>query len=126
MVQPVDVVKCSPLSRPACDRNAIFTPSQLSTTKTVDGKSTFLHILIKSLSQHFPDVLGFAKDLTTVTLAAKGEHTSHTLNTRTYPPNQTRYPEHHTLNLHNPKPEHRTTPLPPNIILSLYPCVSSQ
>ena len=28
---------------------------QLNSTKTVDGKSTFLHILAKSLSQHFPD-----------------------------------------------------------------------
>ncbi|KAG5832163.1 hypothetical protein ANANG_G00288180 [Anguilla anguilla] len=45
--------------------------TELGTTKTVDGKSTFLHILVKSLSQHFPDVLGFAKDLTTVSLAAK-------------------------------------------------------
>ncbi|KAJ8345027.1 hypothetical protein SKAU_G00292200 [Synaphobranchus kaupii] len=45
--------------------------TELSTTKTVDGKSTFLHILVKSLSQHFPAVLGFAKDLTTVSLAAK-------------------------------------------------------
>ncbi|KAI1883937.1 hypothetical protein AGOR_G00221220 [Albula goreensis] len=45
--------------------------TELSTTKTVDGKSTFLHILVKSLSHHFPDVLGFAKDLTTVPLAAK-------------------------------------------------------
>ncbi|XP_061079298.1 delphilin [Conger conger] len=48
--------------------------TELSTTKTVDGKSTFLHILIKSLSQHFPNVLGFAKDLTTVSLAAKVNH----------------------------------------------------
>lgn len=45
---------------------------QLSTTKTVDGKSTFLHILVKSLCQHFPDVLDFSKDLTMVPLAAKG------------------------------------------------------
>ncbi|XP_029102817.1 delphilin [Scleropages formosus] len=45
--------------------------TELSTTKTVDGKSTFLHILAKSLSQHFPELLGFAKDLTTVPLAAK-------------------------------------------------------
>lgn len=44
---------------------------QLSTTKTVDGKSTFLHILVKSLCQHFPDVLDFSKDLTMVPLAAK-------------------------------------------------------
>lgn len=47
-------------------------PPQLSTTKTVDGKSTFLHILVKSLCQHFPDVLDFSKDLTMVPLAAKG------------------------------------------------------
>ncbi|MGH0155413.1 UNVERIFIED_CONTAM: hypothetical protein FKN15_029488 [Acipenser sinensis] len=46
--------------------------TELSTTKTVDGKSTFLHILAKSLGQHFPELLGFAKDLTTVPLAAKG------------------------------------------------------
>lgn len=46
---------------------------QLSTTKTVDGKSTFLHILVKSLCHHFPDVLDFSKDLTMVPLAAKGE-----------------------------------------------------
>ncbi|MBN3303889.1 GRD2I protein, partial [Amia calva] len=45
--------------------------TELSTTKTVDGKSTFLHILAKSLGQHFPELLGFAKDLTTVPLAAK-------------------------------------------------------
>uniref|UniRef100_A0A668RYM9 Glutamate receptor, ionotropic, delta 2 (Grid2) interacting protein, a n=1 Tax=Oreochromis aureus TaxID=47969 RepID=A0A668RYM9_OREAU len=38
--------------------------TELSTTKTVDGKSTFLHILVKSLCQHFPDVLDFSKDLT--------------------------------------------------------------
>lgn len=49
---------------------------QLSTTKTVDGKSTFLHILVKSLCQHFPDVLDFSKDLTMVPLAAKGGHIS--------------------------------------------------
>uniref|UniRef100_A0A3Q3QDQ3 Glutamate receptor, ionotropic, delta 2 (Grid2) interacting protein, a n=1 Tax=Monopterus albus TaxID=43700 RepID=A0A3Q3QDQ3_MONAL len=30
--------------------------TELSATKTVDGKSTFLHILVKSLCQHFPDV----------------------------------------------------------------------
>lgn len=48
-------------------------PLQLSTTKTVDGKSTFLHILVKSLCQHFPDVLDFSKDLTMVSLAAKGK-----------------------------------------------------
>lgn len=45
---------------------------QLSTTKTVDGKSTFLHILAKSLCQHFPELLNFSRDLTTVPLAAKG------------------------------------------------------
>uniref|UniRef100_A0A803VR02 Grid2 interacting protein n=1 Tax=Ficedula albicollis TaxID=59894 RepID=A0A803VR02_FICAL len=45
--------------------------TELNTTKTVDGKSTFLHILAKSLSQHFPELLGFAKDLPTVPLAAK-------------------------------------------------------
>lgn len=45
---------------------------QLSTTKTVDGKSTFLHILVKSLCQHFPEVLDFSKDLTMVAPAAKG------------------------------------------------------
>ncbi|CAK6964781.1 delphilin [Scomber scombrus] len=44
---------------------------ELSTTKTVDGKSTFLHILVKSLCHHFPDVLDFSKDLTMVPLAAK-------------------------------------------------------
>uniref|UniRef100_A0A3B4DPZ8 Glutamate receptor, ionotropic, delta 2 (Grid2) interacting protein, a n=1 Tax=Pygocentrus nattereri TaxID=42514 RepID=A0A3B4DPZ8_PYGNA len=43
----------------------------LSTTKTVDGKSTFLHILAKSLCQHFPELLSFAADLITVPLAAK-------------------------------------------------------
>lgn len=47
-------------------------PPQLSTTKTVDGKSTFLHILVKSLCHHFPDVLDFSKDLTMVPLAVKG------------------------------------------------------
>lgn len=47
-------------------------PLQLNSTKTVDGKSTFLHILAKSLSQHFPELLGFAQDLPTVPLAAKG------------------------------------------------------
>uniref|UniRef100_A0A8C3AIC4 Grid2 interacting protein n=1 Tax=Cyclopterus lumpus TaxID=8103 RepID=A0A8C3AIC4_CYCLU len=45
--------------------------TELSTTKTVDGKSTFLHILVKSLCHHFPDVLDFSKDLTTVPLAVK-------------------------------------------------------
>ncbi|XP_072560998.1 delphilin isoform X1 [Paramormyrops kingsleyae] len=45
--------------------------TELSTTKTVDGKWTFLHVLAKSLSQHFPELLGFAKDLPTVSLAAK-------------------------------------------------------
>ncbi|XP_018610065.2 delphilin isoform X1 [Scleropages formosus] len=45
--------------------------TELSTTKTVDGKSTFLHILAKSLNLHFPDLLGFAKELPTVPLAAK-------------------------------------------------------
>ncbi|XP_034049435.1 LOW QUALITY PROTEIN: delphilin [Thalassophryne amazonica] len=45
--------------------------TELSTTKTVDGKSTFLHILAKSLCQHFPDLLNFSRDLTTVPLAAK-------------------------------------------------------
>uniref|UniRef100_A0A3Q1JKJ8 Glutamate receptor, ionotropic, delta 2 (Grid2) interacting protein, a n=1 Tax=Anabas testudineus TaxID=64144 RepID=A0A3Q1JKJ8_ANATE len=45
--------------------------TELSTTKTVDGKSTFLHILVKSLCQHFPDVLDFSKDLTMVPFAAK-------------------------------------------------------
>lgn len=55
---------------------AAFTDSspfvQLSTTKTVDGKSTFLHILAKSLCQHFPELLNFSRDLVTVPLAAKG------------------------------------------------------
>ncbi|XP_055746241.1 delphilin isoform X5 [Salvelinus fontinalis] len=45
--------------------------TELSTTKTVDGKSTFLHILAKSLCQHFPELLNFARDLATVPLAAK-------------------------------------------------------
>ncbi|NXJ94672.1 GRD2I protein, partial [Corythaixoides concolor] len=45
--------------------------TELNTTKTVDGKSTFLHILAKSLSQHFPELLGFSQDLPTVPLAAK-------------------------------------------------------
>ncbi|XP_069503456.1 delphilin isoform X2 [Ambystoma mexicanum] len=45
--------------------------TELNTTKTADGKSTFLHVLAKSLSQHFPELLGFAKDLPTVPLAAK-------------------------------------------------------
>lgn len=49
-----------------------FLLAQLSTTKTVDGKSTFLHILAKSLCQHFPELLNFSRDLTTVPLAAKG------------------------------------------------------
>ncbi|XP_014878068.1 delphilin, partial [Poecilia latipinna] len=45
--------------------------TELSTTKTVDGKSTFLHILAKSLSQHFPELLSFPRELLTVPLAAK-------------------------------------------------------
>ncbi|XP_051523794.1 delphilin isoform X3 [Myxocyprinus asiaticus] len=45
--------------------------TELNTTKTVDGKSTFLHILAKSLCQHFPELLGFARDLITVPVAAK-------------------------------------------------------
>lgn len=45
--------------------------TELNTTKTADGKSTFLHILAMSLSQHFPELLSFAKDLPTVPLAAK-------------------------------------------------------
>ena len=45
---------------------------KLSTTKTVDGKSTFLHVLAKSLCQHFPELINFNRDLTTVPLAAKG------------------------------------------------------
>ncbi|XP_043110340.1 delphilin isoform X2 [Puntigrus tetrazona] len=45
--------------------------TELNTTKTVDGKSTFLHILAKSLCQHFPELLDFARDLITVPLAAK-------------------------------------------------------
>ncbi|XP_077357714.1 delphilin isoform X2 [Festucalex cinctus] len=45
--------------------------NELSTTKTVDGKSTFLHILAKSLCEHFPELLNFSRDLTTVPLAAK-------------------------------------------------------
>uniref|UniRef100_A0A3Q3DQQ7 Glutamate receptor, ionotropic, delta 2 (Grid2) interacting protein, b n=1 Tax=Hippocampus comes TaxID=109280 RepID=A0A3Q3DQQ7_HIPCM len=45
--------------------------TELSTTKTVDGKSTFLHILAKSLCQHFPELLNFSRDLPTVPLAAK-------------------------------------------------------
>ncbi|KAE8284457.1 Delphilin Glutamate receptor, ionotropic, delta 2-interacting protein 1 [Larimichthys crocea] len=45
--------------------------TELSTTKTVDGKYTFLHILAKSLCQHFPELLNFSRDLTTVPLAAK-------------------------------------------------------
>uniref|UniRef100_G3P3B6 Glutamate receptor, ionotropic, delta 2 (Grid2) interacting protein, b n=1 Tax=Gasterosteus aculeatus aculeatus TaxID=481459 RepID=G3P3B6_GASAC len=45
--------------------------TELSTTKTVDGKSTFLHILAKSLWQHFPELLNFSRDLSTVPLAAK-------------------------------------------------------
>ncbi|KAB0396158.1 hypothetical protein E2I00_013071 [Balaenoptera physalus] len=50
--------------------------TELNSTKTVDGKSTFLHILAKSLSQHFPELLGFAQDLPTVPLAAKEAHQS--------------------------------------------------
>lgn len=45
--------------------------TELNTTKTVDGKSTFLHILAKSLCQHFPELLNFVRDLGTVPLAAK-------------------------------------------------------
>ncbi|KAK1343595.1 hypothetical protein QTO34_016375 [Cnephaeus nilssonii] len=45
--------------------------TELNSTKTVDGKLTFLHILAKSLSQHFPELLGFTQDLPTVPLAAK-------------------------------------------------------
>ncbi|XP_013874727.1 delphilin isoform X2 [Austrofundulus limnaeus] len=45
--------------------------TELSTTKTVDGKSTFLHILAKSLCQHFPELLTFPRDLLTVPLASK-------------------------------------------------------
>lgn len=45
--------------------------TELSTTKTVDGKSTFLHILVKSLCQHFPEVLDFKKELEMVPQAAK-------------------------------------------------------
>uniref|UniRef100_A0A8C1DQ91 Glutamate receptor, ionotropic, delta 2 (Grid2) interacting protein, a n=2 Tax=Cyprinus carpio TaxID=7962 RepID=A0A8C1DQ91_CYPCA len=45
--------------------------TELSTTKTVDGKSTFLHILVKSLCQHFPEVLDFRKELEMVPQAAK-------------------------------------------------------
>ncbi|XP_028331454.1 delphilin isoform X2 [Gouania willdenowi] len=45
--------------------------TELSTTKTVDGKFTFLHILAKSLCQHFPELLNFSRELTTVPLAAK-------------------------------------------------------
>ncbi|XP_076025790.1 delphilin isoform X2 [Genypterus blacodes] len=45
--------------------------TELSTTKTVDGKFTFLHILAKSLCQHFPELLNYSRDLTTVPLAAK-------------------------------------------------------
>lgn len=56
------------------DYNSPFFWLKLSTTKTVDGKSTFLHILVKSLCQHFPEVLDFRKELTTVPQAAKGEH----------------------------------------------------
>ncbi|XP_075421794.1 delphilin isoform X3 [Ascaphus truei] len=50
--------------------------TELNTTKTVDGKFTFLHILAKSLSQHFPELLSFAKDLPTVPLAAKVNQSS--------------------------------------------------
>lgn len=52
--------------------HSFLSTSQLSTTKTVDGKSTFLHILAKSLWQHFPELLNFSRDLSTVPLAAKG------------------------------------------------------
>nr|KAF6446902.1 Grid2 interacting protein [Rousettus aegyptiacus] len=45
--------------------------TELNSTKTVDGKSTFLHVLARSLSQHFPELLGCARDLPTVPLAAK-------------------------------------------------------
>ncbi|XP_011362194.1 delphilin [Pteropus vampyrus] len=45
--------------------------TELNSTKTVDGKSTFLHVLARSLSQHFPELLGCAQDLPTVPLAAK-------------------------------------------------------
>uniref|UniRef100_A0A4W3H5F0 Grid2 interacting protein n=1 Tax=Callorhinchus milii TaxID=7868 RepID=A0A4W3H5F0_CALMI len=45
--------------------------TELDTTKTVDGKSTFLHILAKSLRQHFPELLTFAIEIPTVPLAAK-------------------------------------------------------
>ncbi|KAM4525939.1 delphilin isoform 1-T1 [Fundulus diaphanus] len=45
--------------------------TELSTTKTVDGKSTFLHILAKSLCQHFPELLSFPRELLAVPLAAK-------------------------------------------------------
>nr|XP_061823412.1 delphilin-like isoform X2 [Nerophis lumbriciformis] len=48
--------------------------TELSTTKTVDGKSTFLHILAKSLCHHFPELLNFSRDLTAVPLAAKVNH----------------------------------------------------
>ncbi|XP_077475914.1 delphilin isoform X2 [Stigmatopora argus] len=61
-------------SRPRGDRTTGFKINfltELSTTKTLDGKSTFLHILVQSLRHHFPDVLDFAKDLSTVPLAAK-------------------------------------------------------
>lgn len=53
--------------------NPTFVILKLSTTKTVDGKSTFLHILVKSLCQHFPEVLDFGKEIETVPQAAKGE-----------------------------------------------------
>lgn len=71
-------VQLLPIKYSTCDRTYVVVatshscPLQLSTTKTVDGKSTFLHILVKSLCQHFPDVLDFSKDLTMVPLAAKG------------------------------------------------------
>ena len=65
-----------PLYRSLLNELAVIAPTsllfQLSTTKTVDGKSTFLHILAKSLCEHFPELLNFDRDLTTVPLAAKG------------------------------------------------------
>eukprot|EP00066_Takifugu_rubripes_P014815 XP_011604081.1 PREDICTED: LOW QUALITY PROTEIN: delphilin-like [Takifugu rubripes] len=60
--------------QPKSNRTTSFKISflnELGTTKTVDGKSTFLHILAKSLYQHFPELLNFSRDLTTVPLAAK-------------------------------------------------------
>lgn len=53
-------------------RNVFMFLFQLDTTKTVDGKSTFLHILAKSLGQHFPELLDFAKEIPAVAFAAKG------------------------------------------------------